>query len=151
MWCIRELDPFFMCFHFFGQTAYIPSKVMHMKRLIISSIFFKFIHFTVALTFATAAVLGNMIKAVKHTPFNSYVLRYIGIHFFLVTNLLLCKSIVAPHLSLRICQHFGRVIKNMQFHFENSIRNEEFQEDICAKDFVISIGVIVSIHYVFIS
>lgn len=133
MWRIRELDLFFVCFHFFGQTAYIPSKVKYMKRLIISSMFFKLSHFAVAFAYATAVVMGHIRRSVKNTPFNSYVQRYVGIHFCLMTFLLLYQSVISPYLSLRICQHFGRLIENMRFYLRIQIQMDNLKREFVQK------------------
>lgn len=96
MQCIRELDPFFKCFYFFGQTAYIPSKVKHIKRLLIRSMFIKLIYIAVALAY----VIGNSVNEVyKLKTFNKYVMRNADIQVFLMTNLLLYKIRVAIFIS----------------------------------------------------
>lgn len=133
MWYIRELDPFFVCFHLFGQTAYIPSKLKYMKQLLISSIVFKLIHFSLAFAYAFKVVTSKLNNSVKDTSFNSYVLRYVGVHFFLINGLVLYKSIVSPFSSYRICQHFARVIENMQFYLKVQFRMNNFKRSFLQK------------------
>lgn len=129
MWCIRELDPFFVCFHFFGLAAYIPSKAIHMKRLLVSSVFFKFIQFAMAFAFVISSFSNDLDsdRLWKLPNFNAFLQRYTIIHFFLLANFLLFKSVGAPHLSRRICEHFCHVIEDMQFYLQIRLQMKSFK------------------------
>lgn len=132
MQCIRELNPFFVCFHFFGQTAYIPSKVKCMKRLLIRSIFIKLIYFAVALAFLVFK-MEMAIEMWKTKTFSKYMMRYQGIHMFIVTNLLLYKSIASPYLSRQICEQFSRVIDSIQLYLRIQLQMNNFKRSFLQK------------------
>lgn len=135
MWCIRELDPFFVCFHLFGLTAYIPSKAIHAKRLLFSSVFFKFIQLAVAFAFVVLS-FSNVLQDQslwKLPDFNSFLQRYINMHFFLLVNFVLLKSTIAPHLSRRVCEHFCRVIEDMQFYLQIRLQMKTYKKTFVQK------------------
>lgn len=122
---LSELDSIFIVFHFFGQTAYIPSKVKYFKQLMISSIGFKLIYLAMALTYAKHQIQQSVseYRVDKHASLR----RYIGVHIVLLACFTLYESIASPHLSRQICEHFGRIMQYMHFHLDIQLQMKNFK------------------------
>lgn len=126
MWRIRELDPIFIIFHLFGQTAYIPSKVKHMRRLLISSIVFKLIYLAMAILYAKHQIQKSFSEF--HMDKHASLRRYVGVHTVVLASFTLYESIASPHLSRQICEHFCRTIRYMQFHLDIQLQIKKFKQ-----------------------